>query len=197
MNKKKIAEEVIFFIENDLVKHTENVVSVALALADVFHIENKKDLVEAAVFHDFGKIVMIDRLAKKGPLSKEDRFIVSMHPNFSLAMVKDYITADAGVLILLHHSYADGSGYPRIIAGKEMTLQILQASDLYDALNSERVYRRKSVDGWEQVITEKIQNTDIVNALIDLSRQKIEFPEKYEIPNVVKQRIEHYVNVFV
>ena len=197
MNKKEIAEEVIFFIENDLVKHTENVVSVVLALADVFHIENKKDLVEAAVFHDFGKIVMIDRLAKKGPLSKEDRFIVSMHPNFSLAMVKDYITADAGVLIMLHHSYADGSGYPRIIAGKEMTLQILQASDLYDALNSERVYRRKSVDGWEQIITEKIQNTDIVNALIDFSRQKIEFPEKYEIPNVVKRRIEHYVNVFV
>jgi HD-GYP domain-containing protein (c-di-GMP phosphodiesterase class II) len=194
---KKIAEEVLFFIENDFVKHTENVVSVALALADVFHIENKKDLVEAAVFHDFGKIVMIDRLAKKGPLSREDRMVVSMHPNFSLALTKDYITADAGVLILLHHSYADGSGYPKIIAGKEVALQILQASDLYDALNSQRVYRRKTVDGWESIVAQKIQNTDIVNALIDISQQKMEFPERYEIPKVVKKRIEHYVNVFV
>jgi|GEM_PF-6710008 len=194
---KKIAEEVLFFIENDFVKHTENVVSVALALADVFHIENKKDLVEAAVFHDFGKIVMIDRLAKKGPLSREDRMVVSMHPNFSLALTKDYITADAGVLILLHHSYADGSGYPKIIAGKEIALQILQASDLYDALNSQRVYRRKTVDGWESIVAQKIQNTDIVNALINISQQKMEFPERYEVPKVVKKRIEHYVNVFV
>lgn len=186
----RIKEEIIFFIENDFIKHTENVVDISMNLADTFHIQNKKALMEAAVFHDFGKIIMIDRLAKRGPLSKTDRKITSLHPNFSISMTGDYISSDAAILILLHHTYIDGTGYPKVISGKELPLQILQASDLYDALNSPRVYRKRSVDGWQEIILKKVGNKDILESLSGLNFKKL--PHFYTMSQIVKDKVEHY-----
>ena len=185
-----IKEEVIFFIENDFIKHTENVVNISMALADIFHIQNKKALMEAAVFHDFGKIIMIDKFAKRGPLSKADRKVANLHPNFSISMTSDYISSDAAILILLHHAYIDGTGYPKIVRGKDLSLQILQASDLYDALNSPRVYRKRRVNHWQEIILKKVGNKDILESLSELNFKKL--PHFYTMSQIVKDKVEHY-----
>ncbi len=186
-----IKEEVISFIENDLIKHTENVVNVSMDLADIFHIQNKKALMEAAVFHDFGKIIMIDRFAKRGPLSKADRKVTNLHPNFSISMTSDYISSDAVILILLHHAYIDGTGYPKVTRGKDLSLQILQASDLYDALNSPRVYRKRCVDHWQEIILKKVGSKEIVDKLKAFTVSPSY--SSYHMPALIVRKIENFV----
>ena len=99
----------------------------------------------AGHLHDIGKIGIRESvLDKPGPLDPDEYAHVRDHvrigleilaPMTHLGVVLDYI-AD-------HHERPDGSGYPRGIAGEEISLggRILAAADTFDALTSRRAYR--------------------------------------------------------
>jgi putative two-component system response regulator len=108
--------------------------------------EHVKALRRAGVVHDIGKVVVPDAiLLKPGRLSGDEREIVKKHP-----VVGERICAPMKIfrpvlpIIRHHHERYDGSGYPDHLHGAEipLTARILQLADLFDALTTDRPYRK-------------------------------------------------------
>lgn len=114
-----------------------------------------EDLVKAAPLHDIGKVGIPDTILRKaGSLTDEEWDIMKTHA----ALGQDVLTAaklqdakhthvlDAAIKIAgCHHENWDGSGYPLGLKGDEIPLaaQLMSLADTYDALVSERVYKKK------------------------------------------------------
>jgi HD-GYP domain-containing protein (c-di-GMP phosphodiesterase class II) len=96
--------------------------------------------------HDVGKIGIPDEiLLKPGRLSEGEMEEIKGHPRLGHRIVgKVRNLASALPLILHHHEYWDGSGYPDGLQGEEIPLvaRIFAVVDAYDAMTSDRVYRR-------------------------------------------------------
>jgi HD-GYP domain-containing protein (c-di-GMP phosphodiesterase class II) len=100
----------------------------------------------SALLHDVGKIGIRDSVLKKeGKLTDDEFEHIREHPVRSYRIVQE-IPQLARALdgILYHHERYDGSGYPTGLAGDRIPLQarIIQIGDVFDALTSNRSYRR-------------------------------------------------------
>jgi putative two-component system response regulator len=105
-------------------------------------------LSHAAPLHDVGKVAIPDAiLLKPGPLTPEERAIVETHAEEGHRLLRgssSRILDLAASIALSHHEKWDGSGYPRGLAGEEIPVEgrIVAIADVFDALTSDRVYRR-------------------------------------------------------
>lgn len=106
------------------------------------------DLGTGALFHDIGKLrVPKNILRKEGRLTDEEYEIMKGHPELGFELVKGM--SDMGFkakqIILEHHERIDGNGYPRGLSGNGISVysRITCISDVYDAIVSDRVYRKK------------------------------------------------------
>jgi putative two-component system response regulator len=104
-----------------------------------------KALRRAGVVHDIGKVAVPDSiLLKPGPLTPEETTFIQKHP-----VVGERICAPLKTFRLVlpiirhHHEKYDGSGYPDGLVGDAipLTARILQLSDVYDALTTDRPYK--------------------------------------------------------
>ena len=98
-----------------------------------------------AMFHDIGKVGVPDKiLFKKGPLNKEEMMIMRRHSEIGhrIALSSPEL-AHIADLILMHHEWWDGSGYPLGIKGRKIPLEcrMLAVVDAYDAMTKDRPYR--------------------------------------------------------
>jgi cyclic di-GMP phosphodiesterase len=107
--------------------------------------EQIKALRRAGVVHDIGKVAVPDSiLLKPGPLTADETKVMQKHP-----VVGERICAPLKTFRLVlpiirhHHEKHDGSGYPDGLSGDEipLTARILQLSDVYDALTTDRPYK--------------------------------------------------------
>jgi putative two-component system response regulator len=103
------------------------------------------------IVHDIGKVAVPDAiLLKRGPLSEEEWRIMREHPVTGeriCAPLKSFRLVLP--IIRSHHEKFDGSGYPDGLRGEQIPLvaRILQLADVYDALTTERPYKRAFPDG--------------------------------------------------
>jgi putative nucleotidyltransferase with HDIG domain len=100
-----------------------------------------------ALFHDIGKAnIPREVLNKPGRLDAREFQVVKRHPLESYVILKGKVGLDSKVLLAIveHHEKYDGSGYPRGIGGEEVSMfaRIISLADVYDALTSERVYKK-------------------------------------------------------
>jgi len=127
--------------------HCERLSKFSVALAERLGLpeEEKVALRRAGIVHDIGKISVPEHiLTKPGPLTDQEWKIMKQHP-----VVGERICAPLKSFRLVlpvirhHHEKLDGSGYPDGLRGQEipLTARILQITDIYDALTSERPYR--------------------------------------------------------
>ena len=105
-----------------------------------------EDLKLAASLHDIGKIGISDKiLNKKGPLTEKEYDIIKKHPLIG-AYAIGHIARLKSIykIILYHHERFDGNGYPFGLRGDEIPLcsRILSVMDAYDAMTSNRPYRK-------------------------------------------------------
>lgn len=99
-----------------------------------------------ALMHDIGKIGVPDAiLLKNGPLELDEIMEMRKHPQYANEMLKN-ITFMKGALDIpnYHHEKWDGTGYPHHLQGYDIPLsaRIFTVVDVYDALISDRPYRR-------------------------------------------------------
>ena len=96
--------------------------------------------------HDVGKVqIPDDLLLKPGPLDDEERDVVRVHPEAGAELVRDIPWLAPGLAcVLYHHERWDGLGYPLGLAGHEIPheARVLAVADAYDAMTSNRPYRR-------------------------------------------------------
>jgi HD-GYP domain-containing protein (c-di-GMP phosphodiesterase class II) len=99
-----------------------------------------------ALLHDVGKIaVPPEILNKPGPLTPEERAIMERHPDAGVELIDDIeFPWDVRPMVRHHHEAWNGTGYPGRLAGEEIPLsaRILCVADVYDALATDRPYRK-------------------------------------------------------
>jgi putative nucleotidyltransferase with HDIG domain len=99
-----------------------------------------------ALLHDIGKLAVdAEILSKPGPLNREERLAIERHPIRSADVVSrvDLLKDSVGI-VKHHHERPDGTGYPDHIAGHQIPVgaRILNVADAFDAMISDRPYRR-------------------------------------------------------
>jgi putative nucleotidyltransferase with HDIG domain len=130
-------------------QHSQRVQRYALALAHEAGITNRpllEAINRAALLHDIGKLGIPDRvLQKPGPLTRDEYDLVKAHATIGA----DILTAAAfpgslARIVRHHHENWDGTGYPDGLRGQAIPVgaRVLAIVDCYDALTSDRPYRR-------------------------------------------------------
>ena len=112
-----------------------------------------QNIVKAAPMHDLGKITITDTILRKpGRLTSEEFEIMKTHATKSAELVeeilqdaeeKDFVEIAKNVA-KHHHERWDGSGYPDKLKGEEIPFEarLMAVADVYDALVSERCYKK-------------------------------------------------------
>jgi HD-GYP domain-containing protein (c-di-GMP phosphodiesterase class II) len=136
--------------------HSERGAELSLKIGRVMGLGEKelKDLHHGAYLHDIGKIYDRDfhfMADKKSRLTEEEMKVMRAHPANGkrlLEHIKDYAEGVIPV-VAQHHEWFDGGGYPEGLSGEEISLgaRILAVADVYDALTSDRPYRKGMVRG--------------------------------------------------
>lgn len=133
-------------------KHSAQVTKYAVALAKGLGLpeEQVEVLEHAASLHDIGKIGVSDVILRKpGRLSQEEWGIIKKHPEIGENIIEPLkLLRLEQPAIRYHHERYDGKGYPDGLKGKEIPIQarILAIADAYEAMTSERPYRRAMTD---------------------------------------------------
>lgn len=107
-----------------------------------------RKVIQAGVLHDIGKVKIPPQiLNKKGPLSPEEREQVKKHAAFGYGLIQAHqeVSQDVKEAVLMHHERVNGTGYPLGITGEFLSIytKIIMLADVYDALTSERVYKKR------------------------------------------------------
>ena len=112
-----------------------------------------RNVVLAAPLHDIGKIKIPDTILNKpGKLTPEEYEVIKKHANYGANIIKKTIYSvenkeysDVAYNIAkYHHERYDGTGYPEGLKGEAIPLEarIMSLADVYDALISDRVYKK-------------------------------------------------------
>lgn len=113
-----------------------------------FNEKQIREVLLAGLFHDIGKMfIPKDILNKPGIFTDEERKIMNKHSQMGYKLMRKRfpeLPEAITTAILEHHEKCDGSGYPLGLKRKEICVyaQILAVVDIYDALISNRCYRK-------------------------------------------------------
>ena len=108
--------------------------------------QEQEHIYYVALLHDIGKIGIPDHILNKpGKLDPEEREVIQTHPKIGADILKNF-TALSGISegAKYHHERFDGDGYCDGRAGEDIPLvaRIIGVADTYDAMSSERCYRK-------------------------------------------------------
>lgn len=175
--------------------------------------EETVDLIrQCAPMHDLGKIGVPDRILQKpGPLNPDEWSIMRDHTTMGSSMLdpmplddittyKKHTTIGEDILggtdspllemarkiAAFHHEHWDGSGYPYGLKGEDIPIEarIVSLADIYDALSSERSYKKPFSEEECQGVVKKLSGTyldpGVAAAFFDNIEKILEIKEKWK-----------------
>lgn len=109
--------------------------------------EMVKHLFIGAIYHDIGMALLpSDVINKTEALTLEEKKMIIDHPTIGHQYIKDktFVSAYVKTIVLQHHEYLDGTGYPKRVDANQINpiAQIIGIADVYDAMTSDRPYKR-------------------------------------------------------
>lgn len=129
--------------------HSRNVTEYAVAIAQRLEMPpvEVQTLRAAALMHDIGKIGIPDHILNKpGKLTPDERTVMESHPEVGYEILMRASSLQPLVpAVRFHHERPDGKGYPQGLTGDALPLQarIVAVADAFDAMTSDRVYRKR------------------------------------------------------
>jgi HD-GYP domain-containing protein (c-di-GMP phosphodiesterase class II) len=134
--------------DRDTEGHTRRVTDLTVRFATIAGV-NDSELIpirRGATLHDIGKVAIPDEiLFKPGPLDQEEWETMRQHPRYAVDLLTPIKYLEHAIEIPhWHHEKWDGTGYPDRLGGEEIPLsaRLFALADVYDALTSDRPYRR-------------------------------------------------------
>ena len=153
--------------------HSSRVADVARLVAARCGLDaaEQRRIYRAGLLHDIGKLGVSNLiLDKNGAMTPAERERMEQHPRFTLEILQR-VSAFSGFALTaaLHHEKLDGSGYPWGVAatGLDLPARILTVSDIYDALSSDRPYRKGMDEPTITTILERDRGTRLCPVALD------------------------------
>lgn len=164
--------------------HSDRVAQYAVAIARQLRMpESEVEKVEfTGLLHDIGKIGVPDELLSKSGELRTDEFArIREHPVTGAKILSEInFLREVAATIRCHHERLDGRGYPSGLTDKDIPLnaRILAVADAYDAMTSDRPYRRgyPPQEAVKRLLSGSGKQFDpeVVRALVEhLKRQKV------------------------
>jgi diguanylate cyclase (GGDEF)-like protein/putative nucleotidyltransferase with HDIG domain len=128
--------------------HSQKVSAYAALIAEAMNMSDVEieEVRLGAVLHDIGKVGIPEQiLNKSGPLNAEEWETMKSHVKFGAKILEPLAPlARIREMVLHHHEYFDGSGYPEALSGEQIPLgaRIIAVADAYDTITSDRTYKK-------------------------------------------------------
>jgi len=164
-------------------EHSKKLIELATRLGKSLKMSSKEIeyLEHAAVLHDLGKIGVSDQiLHKKKKLTAKERQEIQKHPQIGAEIIRP-VHSLSGVIpmILYHHERYDGKGYCSGLKGDRIPIgaRILSVVDVYQALVSDRPYRKAYSKEKALAIIKKGRGSQFDPQVVDAFLKVIKDPE--------------------
>ncbi|HYW80910.1 MAG TPA: HD domain-containing phosphohydrolase [Thermoguttaceae bacterium] len=132
--------------------HSDRVAQVSVRLAQEFDFDTQmlNTIYLSGLLHDIGKIGIQDNVLRKpGRLDDEEYEHIKSHVEIGHRILRDLSKLEEVLpVVLYHHESWDGGGYPQHLGAEEipLTARIVAVADSYDAMGSDRPYRKRMPD---------------------------------------------------
>ncbi|MGD0764831.1 MAG: HD domain-containing phosphohydrolase [Dehalococcoidia bacterium] len=160
--------------------HSERVANLTVAMAKAMNIPQEKlvDVERGALLHDVGKIGVPDAVLRKPrTLTRREWQAMQRHPLLAGLLVSKVGFLEGALPILLyHHEHYDGKGYPFGLAGDRIPLEarIFAVVDAYDAMTSDRPYRKAMAHELAMVEIAANSGTQFDPAVVEIFQQVVQ-----------------------
>lgn len=137
---------IIDFRSHYTVTHTIATVSISYELGKLLHLKKEQlnNILCGSLLHDLGKIAIpIEILESPGKLSDREMDIMKTHVDLTEKIFSGSIDETIARISLRHHEKLDGSGYPKGLTAKDLTVEerIVAVADIISALTGVRSYK--------------------------------------------------------
>jgi diguanylate cyclase (GGDEF)-like protein/putative nucleotidyltransferase with HDIG domain len=128
--------------------HSQKVSAYAALLAEAIGMSEPEveEIRLGAILHDVGKVGIPEQiLNKSGPLNPDEWDTMKTHVNFGGRLLESLAPlARIRQMVLHHHEFFDGSGYPDALVGHDIPVgaRIITIADSYDTITSDRSYKK-------------------------------------------------------
>lgn len=174
------------FKDDDTGAHLERMAKFSEMLSRRYGMSEKfcELILAASPMHDIGKIGIPDSILKKqGKLDAQEWELMRQHPIIGARILGDSdvpLFKLASEIALCHHERFNGTGYPNSLKGTDIPIsaRIVAIADFYDALTTERCYKKAFSDdeAFELIEKEKGEHFDpeLVESFVDIRSQIID-----------------------
>lgn len=145
--------------------------------------EEQEEIYRAGLLHDIGKIrIPVEIINKDSKLTDEEYNIIKIHPVTGYHILRGISGSKLiAVAAKYHHERYDGRGYPNGLVGEKIpeTARILGVADAYDAMTSNRSYRKALPQDVVRKEIEKCKGTQFDPHIADIMLQLIDEDKDY------------------
>jgi HD-GYP domain-containing protein (c-di-GMP phosphodiesterase class II) len=157
--------------------HSERMITFSLRLGHELGVEKEalRDLELGTMLHDIGKINISDDILKKAErLDMSEWASMKCHPKLGHEILRGIpFLEGASRIVAEHHECWNGSGYPLGLRGEEIAIgaRILAVVDAFDAMISDRAYRKRQTYSEALSELEKFAGTQFDPVVVEAFRQ--------------------------